>query len=489
MSEIYYKNECRDKIIAGVNKLNDAVSSTMGPNGMTVIIPDKDNYGKYRVTKDGVSVAKEIELQDPVENIGAQLIKQAAEKTVDEAGDGTTTSTVLAAAFVNNLKDFSYADVSKAFDEIIPKVIHNLEMNSRKMKQSDIKHVAAISANNDSEMGELIQNAFDHSMLVKVEETNNIVDTIELVNGMSLPVTYFSKHFVTDHKRGVCELKDPYVLILDGKLEKLELFREILEYTLTPDKSLLIITEHVHEQSLRKLESLVLSNGTNLCIIKSPGFSQHRKDLLTDLADFTNSTVVTNFNISHGISVLGKLQSASINKNNSILTKDPDIQIDELIDTLKIFSKSKDLTDYDKELINQRIENLTGKLSIIKVGGKTEDEMKERKDRYDDAVKAVACALEEGIVEGAGSALVHISFKYETDDKLIIQICHALRSPNRTIYFNMGLSTREISGMFEQNIIDPLKVTKTALLNAVAVAKTILSTNAVVLHRTEWKNQ
>ena len=185
--------------------------------------------------------------------------------------------------------------------------------------------------------------------------------------------------------------------------------------------------------------------------------------------------------------MLGRLRSATIGDKTSILTKLDSINIDNYIEVLE--SKLKDVTeDYEKELLEQRINNLKASVSIIKVGGKNELEMKERFDRYDDAVRAVSCALEEGIVEGAGSALVHISFKYETDDKLILQICHALRSPNRTIYFNMGLSTREISGMFEQNIIDPLKVTKTALLNAVAVAKTILSTKAIVLNEYQWKD-
>ena len=484
MKEIYFDIEGREKLILGINKLNQAVSSTLGPNGKNVIIPDRKT-GKYKVTKDGVSVAREIFFKDPIENIGAQLAKQAAEKTVEDAGDGTTTATVLTTAFVNNLKDFNSVDINKAFDEIIPKVIEQLKLNSRELKHEDIKHVASISANNDLQIGELIQQAYNHSDIVKIEESSNIEDTLDTLPGMLLPVSYFSKHFITNQSKGICEFTNVNTLIIDGKLEKLENFRSILELTQQPNNSLLIIVEDIHEQALRKLETFVLSQSLPICVIKSPGFSKHRKDLLQDLCDFTGSTLITDLSKIYNTNVLGKLQSCKISKNNSILVKEDSIDITDKLNSLNELSKNTESTDYDKDLIKQRIEYLKGKISIIKVGGKSELEMKERFDRYDDAVKAVACALEEGIVEGGGVALTWSSRSLMNKSSDIeILILESLLLPYQTIIRNG--SKINIKNMFEQNIIDPLKVTRCALLNAVSIAKTILSTEAIVLNETEW---
>lgn len=484
MGEIYFDKEGREKLINGVNKLNRAVASTMGPNGKTVIIPDRST-GKYKVTKDGVSVAREIFFKDPIENIGAELAKQAAEKTVEDAGDGTTTATVLTTAFVNNLKDFDYKDVSKAFDEIIPKVIEQLKLNSRELKHEDIKHVASISANNDLQIGDLIQQAYNHSDIVKIEESSNTEDILDMLPGMSIPVSYFSKHFITNQSKGTCEFTNVNTLIIDGKLEKLENFRSVLELTQQPNNSLLIIVEDIHEQALRKLETFVLSQTLPICVIKAPGFSKHRKDLLQDLCDFTGSTLITDLSKYYNIDILGKLQSCKISKNNSILVKDDTIDITDKLNSLNELSKNTESTDYDKDLIKQRIEYLKGKISIIKVGGKSELEMKERFDRYDDAVKAVACALEEGIVEGGGEALRSIVdnasiFKNDLNNSIKI----SLTAPVNTIISN-GAVFKDIN-MFTQNIIDPLKVTRCALENAVSVAKVILSTEAIVLNQSEW---
>lgn len=497
MEEIYFDKEGREKLINGVNKLNRVVSSTLGPNGKNIIIPDRKN-GKYKVTKDGVSGAREVFFKDPIENIGAQLAKQAAEKTVEDAGDGTTTATVLTTAFVNNLKDFDYKDINKAFDEIIPKVIEQLKLNSRELKHEDIKHVASISANNDLQIGELIQQAYNHSDIVKIEESSNIEDVLDTLPGMSLPVSYFSKHFITNQSKGTCEFTNVNTLIIDGKLEKLENFRSILELTQQPNNSLLIIVEDIHEQALRKLETFVLSQTLPICVIKSPGFSKHRKDLLQDLCDFTGSTLITDLSKIYNPDILGKLQSCKISKNNSILVKDDNIDITDKLYNLIELSKNIELTEYDKDLIKQRIEYLKGKISIIKVGGKSELEMKERFDRYDDAVKAVACALEEGIVEGGGLALAKSNIGIQMydnkihKDKTKMAILDSLLNPYMIIFkdkwsiedgkYNFNIS----ENMFEQNIIDPLKVTRCALLNAVSVAKIILSTEAIVLEESEW---
>ena len=486
MEEITFDQDARDKLISGVTKLAKAVGSTMGPHGTTVVIPT-DSFGKYKVTKDGVSVAREIFFKDPIENIGAQLVKQSAEQTLTVAGDGTTTATVLTAAFVNNLKSFPTKDINKAFDEIIPKVLEQLKANSRELRHEDIKHVATISANNDIQIGDIIQQAYNHSSIVKVEESNNNEDSVELINGMSLNVSYFSKYFINNDKKAECKFENPYVLLLDGKLENLKSFEGIITNIAEQNESLLIVTEHVNENTLRLLESNVLKGSLKVCVIKAPGFSKHRKDLLRDLSDFTGATLITDLNKQYPSNILGRLQSCSITKHNSILTKHESVNIDDIIETLEGLRFVDSFEDIDKDLLNKRIENLKGSVSVIKVGGVTENEMKERFDRYDDAVKAVACALEEGIVEGGGVVLRKIANRLRLNyvvDSIEDGIQESLSSPYENIINNGSII--DIVNMFEQNIIDPLKVTRCALENAVSVAKVILSTNAVVLSRSEW---
>lgn len=503
MEEIYFDKEGRDKLLNGINKLNQAVGSTMGPMGKTVIIPDKDNPGKYKVTKDGVSVANSIRFKDAVEDIGAELIKQAANKTVDEAGDGTTTSTVLATAFVNNLKDFNSININKAFDEIIPKVIEELRKNSRQLKNEDIKYVATISANNDMEIGSLIQQAYDFSSIIKVEEGGD-KDKLELIEGMSLNTSYISKDFITNKRKGESELNNPHVLLLEAKLDNIKPFIHIIETIAERNEELLIITEHVHESILRRLEDNVVNRGLKLSIIKSPGFSKHRKDLLKDISTFIGAHLINDLSVNYSMDVLGRLKSFKASKNTSILIKEDNIDLTNIIEELKEYSKSIELTSYDKELLEQRISNLTGKVAIIKVGGRSEIEMKERKDRYDDAVLAVACALEEGIVEGGGKALEQtlksflnqINISIDIDNPQYISeadinsiegsIALSLLKPFQQIIKN-GSEININENMFDLNIIDPLKVTRCALENAVSVAKTILSTEAIVLNYLEWK--
>lgn len=482
MEEIYFKDEVKEKLFNGIEKLYKAVSSTMGPHGKTVTIVDA--YNKPIVTKDGVSVAKAINFRDPVENVGAQLVKQAAEKTVSDAGDGTTTSTVLAYSLVKNLKDFNYNDVSKALEEIIPKVIAELKKNSKVLKQEDIKYVASVSANNDTKIGELIQKAFDFSKTIKVEESNNNEDVLETINGMQLDVSYFSKHFITDEKKGECNLISPSVIVIDGKLNNLDNLSIYIQELHKQNKSLLIITEEVNESVLKILESVKINNDMQICVIKSPGFGPFRKDLLNDICSFIDSKL---YNPSKPLqnNNIGKLDSCKISKTKSILIKDPSIDISNKIQDLSEYTKT--LEGYDKELVEKRIEYLTAQVSIIKVGGRTELEMKERKDRIDDAVLAVSSALEEGIVEGGGHALVYTipTDKAEYTD-IEMAIYKSLNSPFYTIWQNGGIKDFN-RNMFDLNIVDPLKVTRCALENAVSVAKTILSTDTVVLNEYLWK--
>ena len=485
MNEIYFKNEAKEKLFIGAQKLHDTVAATMGPSGKTIIIPSKKDYDKYIVTKDGVSVAEQIFLKDPIENIGAQMIKEVAKKTADEAGDGTTTAIVLANAFIQNLKDYDSNEINKAFDEIIPKVIEQLKFNSRKLKNEDIKYVARISANNDIQIGDVIQQAYNHANIIKVEESTNSKDELELIEGMKLNVSYFSKHFINNDKNACCEFTNPFILLLEGKLEDLKCFEVPINEIGKQNKELVIITEYVSDSVLRILESNVINNGLKLCIIKTPGFGQHRKDLIRDLSVFTDAKIIKLFNTPYDTSILGTLKSIKVTSTNSILIKEDAVNIEKYVSDLKQSS--------DDELTSQRVENLTGKVTIIKVGGGSELEMKERYDRYDDAVKAVNCALEEGIIEGAGLPLYNIGSKGTYPIKFGVneQIYNCLKSPYLKIKINSENKQDDIDNiiletLFEQNIIDPLKVTRTALENAVSVAKTILSIDAVVLNQKEW---
>lgn len=487
IKEIYFKEEAREKLFNGINKLYDAVSSTLGPNGKTVIITGEK--GEPIVTKDGVSVSAAVSFKDPIENMGATMIKAVATKTADLAGDGTTTATVLATAFINNLKDFNPNEVTKAFEDIIPKVIDSLKANSKQLKKSDIKYVASISANNDMEIGNVIQDAYNFSSIVKVEPSNHEKDELILLDGTQLDVSYFSKHFITNPSKAECELSEPNVIIIDGRLSSLQCLETPIKHVSSNDESILIIVEEVSDQVLRLLETNVISGNLKCCVIKTPGFGSFRKDLLRDLADLTGSTVINNLAGRYDTRIMGKLKSVKVSKNSSILIKHEDVDISDLVLSLDELRKSKDLEGHDYDLINRRYENLASKVSIIKVGGGSYVEMKERYDRYDDAVKASACALEEGIVEGGGIALYRADTDvYPTIKNLIEEaILNSILEPSEIIFKLSEMTDDKVIGnMFDKNIIDPLKVTRTALENAASVAKTILTTNCVVLNEYQW---
>jgi len=488
MEEVFFTNEARARLFKGIQKLHDAVASTMGPNGRTVII--SDDRGNPKVTKDGVTVARAINFKDPIENLGAILIKDVAELTVDQAGDGTTTATVLANALIQNLKDYESKEVNKYLDLLIPKVLQHLKNNSRELLKEDIKYVASISANNDVQIGDIIQQAYNFSSIVKVEESNSFEDSIEFINGMKLDVSYLSKRFANT-TRETTEFTNPHVLLLDGKLEDLMPLKDILTKISTNDESILIIVEYISEKEMRKLESNVMSGNINLCAIKTPGFGPVRKDFLRDISDFTGAEIVSitpNKQVSY--KALGKLESCTISKNHSLLIKHEDIDVDDIVSSLTTMANEViDLTDYDKDIIIKRVEMLTGKASIIRVGGRSEIEMRERKDRYEDAVLAVACALEEGIVEGGGVALLKAAnYIYNEEEEWLgieMGIRHSLWAPSTIINTNGADFDVDIS-LYDQNIIDPLKVTRCALENAVSVAKIILSTDCVVLNAMQW---
>lgn len=496
--ELYIGKEGKEKLIEGIYKLSDAVLSTMGPMGRTVIISDE--YGRPYVTKDGVSVANAVKFRDAVENIGAKLIKEVAQKTADEAGDGTTTSICLAKYFIKKgeeiLSKHVGSDINTLQREIDNLVYYTkklLEENSKKLDRQDIHKVATISANGDSAIGEIIQKAYNHSDIVKVEEGKQREDQIEIIEGMIHPVTYFSSRFVNNEKKKEVNYEEARVLVLDKKFEDLTPYRAILEYCASTDIPLIIVTEHISDAALKLLETNHINGYVKIAAFKAPGFGQYRRDNLQDIADFTGATLITNdVKVKPSPQALGKAINISIGKYNTIIGKHPDVDVTDKITALKEQSKLADLNDYDRGFVFDRINNLSGSLAIIRVGGTSEVEMKERKDRIDDAVLAVKSALEEGTVEGGGIALLRIGKNieklYQGFTPIQRELAFVLQAPNAVIQRNADnkLNMSVSDNMFDRNIIDPLKVTRCALENAASVAKTILSTDAVVLNEQLW---
>lgn len=469
-----------NEIIEGALELAQAVTVTLGPKGSTVIIPSKKEFGKYDVTKDGVSVAKSIEFKNPLKNIGASLVKEVSELTLKLAGDGTTTATVLTASLIKYLREFNYKEVEKELNDLLPLLIKELKNQSKEIDNSSVFNVAKISTNGDEHMSKLIKEAYDFSNIVSAEQSSQFEDSVLYIEGMSLNTGSFSKNFFNYKNKTECVLKEPKVLILSKKLTVLKGLETVLRYCSEQDVPLIIITEEVEEKVLKLLEANVLSNNIKLCVIKSPGFSTNRVNKLNDIAALTKSKIVHDLNVLQPISVLGTLKSFKCSLDNSLLLKSDDVDVSEYLMSLEEEFKSTSLEN--KDLLQERINNFKGKVSIIKVGGLSEHEVNERADRYDDAVKAVKCALEEGIVLGGGYALYDTSLKlYDLKDNDIYKnILKAVQTPFELITEDLNPIT------WDQNIVDPLKVTRTALENAFTVVKTILSTNAVVLNRSEW---
>jgi chaperonin GroEL len=479
--EIKIGSDVHDKLRSGVNKLASAVLTTMGPMGNTVIIAN-DQDEPY-ITKDGVSVSNYIQLEDPIENIAVTLLKQVAENTVDQAGDGTTTSICLAQSIINRGLDLieegkSYLDIKKSLDLLEEEVIFKIIKSSKELKQSNIVDIATISANNDSGIGQIIQDAYNHSNIVKVEEGKTGSDELITISGMQLETGYFDNAFINKGEAQAIEYEKPLVLLIDGKLESLDNISKLLLDA--KEQPIVIIADYFSEQVVSLLKSNYNRGALNIALIKSPGFALHRKNLMNDIALYTGAKLLHSFTKYTNINVFGTLHSIYITKNKSLLTNETNLieateKLNDLKSTLLITTEEQ-----DKYLLEQRITNLTGKIAIIRVGGKSEVEMKERKDRIEDAVLAVQSALEEGIVEGGGIALFRISSSLTNDFK------ECLKSPYQTI-INNGAVINIKESLFNQNIIDPLKVTRCALQNAISVSKTLLSTKAIVLRPHLWK--
>jgi len=467
--EIYKEKEAREGIIEGINRLADAVLTTMGPNGGTVIISD---HSGDKITKDGVSVASEISFKDPIQNIGANLIKEVAKLTVALAGDGTTTSICLAKAFINKgfkliSENVSYNIIKKELEELEIKVIKELGEVAIKLNRTNIIDVATISANNDVQIGKLIQKAYNHSDIVRVEEYIGREDLLETVNGMRLNTSYFSKAFINNGKKQAIEYDEVKFIIKRGKLESLKSIYKLLEGN--QDLPIIIMADHFTEDVLSLLKTNYNKNYLQIGLVKTPGVGGHRKDLVSDIIEYTGAKALSS---SEGV-YFSRLDSVFINKDYFDLCK-KDADVSEYANNLKETLNLEENTN-SRDLISQRITNLNGKVSIIKVGGSSTIEMKERKDRVDDAVLAVLCALEEGIIAGGGITLNNMNI-----DNLFSS---CLKEPLKQIQSN-GSDLKECSNqdLLDKNIIDPVKVTRCAIQNAISVTKTILGTKTIVLN-------
>ncbi len=514
--DIKFDIEARDGLKKGVDALANAVKVTLGPRGRNVII--NKSFGAPQVTKDGVTVAKEIELVDPLENMGAQMVKEVASKTNDQAGDGTTTATVLAQAIVKEgLKNVAAGanpmDLKKGIDKAVRAIVENLGKQSKKVGDSSekIEQVASISSNNDTAIGELIAKAFGKvgkEGVITVEEAKGTETYVDVVEGMQFDRGYLSPYFVTDSEKMVTDLENPYILLFDKKISSMKDLLPVLEPVAQSGKPLLIIAEDVDGEALATLVVNKLRGSLKIAAVKAPGFGDRRKAMLEDIAILTKGTVISEergFSLDNTtIDMLGTCEKVTIDKDNTTIVNGGGTAKNIKGRVNQIKSQIETTTsDYDKEKLQERLAKLAGGVAVLYVGAASEVEMKEKKDRVDDALHATRAAVEEGIVAGGGVALVRaksvlskISVKNADEETGLQIVAKAIESPLRTIVENAGgegsVVIAEIMGgkadygydaksekyveMFKAGIIDPTKVTRIALENAASVAGMILTT-------------
>jgi len=519
--DIKFDIEARDGLKRGVDALANAVKVTLGPKGRNVII--SKSFGGPTVTKDGVSVAKEIELQDPLENMGAQMVKEVASKTNDLAGDGTTTATVLAQAIVKEgLKNVAAGanpmDLKRGIDKAVDTIVAELGKQSVAVGDSSekIKQVASISANNDDTIGDLIATAFSKvgkEGVITVEEAKGMDTYVDVVEGMQFDRGYLSPYFVTDADKMVAELSNPYVLLYDKKISNLQELLPVLEPVAQSGRPLLIIAEDVDGQALATLVVNKLRGGLKIAAVKAPGFGDRRKAMLEDIAILTGGTVIaeeSGYSLENTtLDMLGTAENITIDKDNTTIVNGSGDAENIKARVNQIKSQIETTTsDYDREKLQERLAKLAGGVAVLYVGAASEVEMKEKKDRVDDALHATRAAVEEGIVAGGGVALVRAkaalaNIKAENADEATgIQIINkAVESPLRTIVENAGgegsvviakvtegkddfgfnAKTGEYVQMLAAGIIDPKKVTRVALENAASVAGMILTTECALI--------
>jgi len=516
--EIFFGDNARNGLYSGVKKLADAVKVTMGPRGRNVLI--QKSFGAPNITKDGVSVAREIELEDTLENMGAQLVKEVASKTADEAGDGTTTATILAhSIFKEGLKNITAGanpiEVKRGMDKAASAIIEELKKISKEVKdKKEIAQVATISANSDSKIGDLIAEAMERvgkDGVITVEEAKGINDELEVVEGMQFDRGYLSPYFVTNSEKMTAELDNPLLLITDSKISSLKDLIPLLEQTQQTNRPLLIIADDVEGEALATLVLNRLKGVLNIAAVKAPGFGDRKKEMLKDIAILTGGTVITE---ELGLTLekttleqLGQAGRVVIDKDNTTIVdgKGDKEAVEARINEIKAQIENT-TSEYDKEKLQERLAKLSGGVAVIKVGAATETEMKEKKDRVDDALSATKAAVDEGIVIGGGAALVKagnsVNLELDGDEQIGADIIlRAIKAPIKQIAENAGFdagvvanqvsnsqnpnegfnaATGEYVDMFEAGIIDPLKVERIALQNAVSVASLLLTTEATV---------
>ena len=518
--QLLFNEDARRKLLSGAEQIAKAVKVTLGPCGRMVMLDKK--YGSPTITKDGVSVAKEVELKDPYENMGAQFVREVASKTNDDAGDGTTTATVLAYALVREgLKSVAAGmtpiAVKRGMDKAVATTIAEIKKNSKPVKGADdITHIATISANNDEEIGKMLADAIEKvgkDGVISVEESKNMDTTVDTVEGMQFDRGYISSYFINDRDRMEADFEDPYILIHDKKISTMKDLLPILEKVANEGRSLVIIAEDVDGEALTTLVLNTIRGTIKVCAVKAPGFGDRRKDMLQDIAILTGGQVVSEevgIKLENAdISMLGKAKSVKIDKDNTTIVGGAGAKkaISERVAEIKS-QIEKSTSTYDKEQLQKRLAKLAGGVAVINVGATTETEMKEKKFRVEDTIAATRAALEEGVVAGGGLALIEASKALESipadlseDEKVGYRIVRrALEEPIRQIADNAGVDgavvaaraksekkgvgynayTGEWVNMIEAGIIDPAKVTCSALKNAASIAGTMLTTECAI---------
>ncbi|NPV10421.1 MAG: chaperonin GroEL [Ignavibacteria bacterium] len=518
---IEFNLEARSKLKKGVDQLADAVKVTLGPKGRNVVIDKK--FGAPTVTKDGVTVAKEIELEDPIENMGAQMVREVASKTSDVAGDGTTTATVLAQAiFAEGLKNVTAGanpmDLKRGIDLAVEAVVQNLKKLSKPVETSqEIEQVGAISANNDHSIGKIIAEAMDKvgkDGVITVEEAKGTETTLEVVEGMQFDRGYLSPYFVTNADTMEAVLEDPYILIHDKKISAMKDLLPILEKVAQSGRALLIIAEEVEGEALATLVVNKLRGTLRVCAVKAPGFGDRRKAMLEDIAILTGGTVISEekgFKLENAqLSYLGQAARVVVDKDNTTIVegKGKKEEIKKRINEIKV-QIEKTTSDYDREKLQERMAKLSGGVAVLKVGAATEVEMKEKKARVEDALHATRAAVEEGIVPGGGvaylRAMENLEVKVENEDQRtgVEIVKKALEAPIRHIVENAGwegsvvvqkvkegkddfgfnANTEKFENLMKSGVIDPTKVARIALQNAASVASMLITTEAVIVEK------
>ena len=523
--EIIFSDNASNALARGVAKLTDAVKVTMGPRGRNVLI--QKSYGNPVITKDGVSVAREIELKDKLENMGATLVKDVASKTADEAGDGTTTATVLAnAIFSEGLRNITAGanpiEVKRGMDKACEAILANLKASSKVINgKKDIAQVATISANSDEQIGNMIAEAMEkvgQDGVITVEEAKGIVDELTVVEGMQFDRGYLSPYFITNAEKMIAEIENPWILLVESKVTSLKDLLPVLEQVQKTSRPLLIIAEDVEGEALSTLVVNKLRGVLNISAVKAPGFGDRRKAMLQDIAVLTAGTVISE-ETGHTLSAatiqhLGQASRVVIDKDNTVIVngagKTEAVQA--RVAEIKV-QMNTTTSEYDKEKLQERLAKLSGGVAVIKVGAASETEMKEKKDRVDDALSATKAAVEEGIVIGGGAALVRAGAKVKLDlsgdQKIGCEIIlRAIKAPLKQIATNAGYdagvvvnavenatnenigfnaATGEYVDMFEAGIIDPFKVGRVALTNATSIASLLLTTEAAIYEIPEEK--